>query len=73
SSDLCGFTIDRHIQATVNIGEVFLNTQNVARPDPAERHRMKIMERAFRKCKDAIIREASQCDELIGIYPLLST
>ncbi|NVM54470.1 MAG: IS200/IS605 family element transposase accessory protein TnpB [Candidatus Helarchaeota archaeon] len=69
----CGFTIDRHIQATLYIGEVFLNTQNVARPDPAERHQMTITERAFRKCKDAIIREASQCDEIIGIYPLLST
>ena len=69
----CGFTMDRHIQATLNIGEVFLNTQNVARPDPAERHQMTMMERAFRKCKDTIIREANQCAEIIGIYPLLTT
>jgi len=69
----CGFTIDRHILATLNIGEVFLKTQNVARSDPAERSRMTTMERAFRKCKDTIVREASQCDEIMGIYPLLST
>ncbi|NVM56190.1 MAG: hypothetical protein HWN66_21010, partial [Candidatus Helarchaeota archaeon] len=69
----CGFTIDRHILATLNIGAVFLKSQNVARSDPAERSRMPMMERAFRNCKDTIIREASQCDEIMGIYPLLST
>ncbi|NVM28413.1 MAG: hypothetical protein HWN65_06190 [Candidatus Helarchaeota archaeon] len=50
-----------------------IDSQDVARPDPAERHQMTMMERAFRKCKDTIIREASQGDEIIGIYPLLST
>jgi len=69
----CGFTIDRHVLATLNIGEVFLKTQNVARSDPAERSRMTMMERAVRNCKETIIREASQSNEIMGIYPLLST
>ncbi|NVM54573.1 MAG: IS200/IS605 family element transposase accessory protein TnpB, partial [Candidatus Helarchaeota archaeon] len=47
----CGFSIDRHVLATLNIGEVFLTTQNVARSDPAERSRMTMMERAVRNCK----------------------
>ncbi|NVM27360.1 MAG: IS200/IS605 family element transposase accessory protein TnpB [Candidatus Helarchaeota archaeon] len=69
----CGFTIDRHILATLNIAEVFLSTQDVARPDPAERSRMTMMARAVRNCKDTIIREASHRDEIIGIHPVLST
>ena len=69
----CGFTMERHILATLNIAEVFLNTQNVARPDPAERHQMTMMARAVRNCKDTIIREASQNDKIMGIYPVLST
>ncbi len=69
----CGFSIGRHILATLNIGEVFLKAQNVASSDPAERSRMTMMERAVRNCKDTIIREASQCDEIMGSYPLLST
>ncbi len=69
----CGFTIGRHVLATLNIGEVFLKTQNVARSDPAERSRMTMMERAVRNCKETIIREASQDHEISGIYPLLST
>jgi IS605 OrfB family transposase len=68
----CGFTIGRHVLATLNIGEVFLKTQNVARSDPAERSRMTMMERAVRNCKETIIREASQDHEISGIYPLLS-
>jgi putative transposase len=69
----CGFRINRHILATLNIGEVFLKSQNVARSDPAERSQMTMMERAVRNCKETIIREASQCDEIIGMYPLSST
>ncbi|MHA1356921.1 MAG: hypothetical protein ACTSRC_02310 [Candidatus Helarchaeota archaeon] len=51
----CGFSIDRHILATLNIGEVFLKTQNVASTDPAERSRMTMMERAVRNCKETQI------------------
>ena len=69
----CGFSIDRHVLATLNIGEVFLKTQNVARSDPAERSRMTMMERAVRNCKETIIREASQDHEIMRIYLLLST
>jgi|GEM_PF-847122 len=69
----CGFTMDRHIQATFNIAEVYLDTQNVARSDPAERSQMTRMERAFCKCKDTILQEASQGNEIMRQYPLLST
>ncbi len=69
----CGFSIGRHILATLNIGEVFLKSQHVARSDPAERSRMTMMERAVRNCKETIIREASQDHELTGSYQLLYT
>jgi putative transposase len=69
----CGFSIDRHVLATLNIGEVFLKSQYVARSDPAERSRMTMMERAVRNCKDTIIREAGQDHEIMGMYPLLLT
>ncbi|MFX1293892.1 MAG: IS200/IS605 family accessory protein TnpB-related protein [Promethearchaeota archaeon] len=69
----CGFTIDRHILATLNIGEIFLKSQHAARSDPAERSRMTMMERAVWNCKEPIIREASQDHEMRGMDPLLST
>ncbi|MFX1296565.1 MAG: zinc ribbon domain-containing protein [Promethearchaeota archaeon] len=69
----CGFTIDRHSQATLKIAEIFLSTQDVARADPAKRSRMTTMVRTFRKCKEIIVREASQGDEIMGMYSLLST
>ncbi len=69
----CGFSIDRHVLATLNIGEIFLNTQHVASSGPAERSQMTMMERAVRNCKETIIREASQDHEIMGIYPLLLT
>jgi len=67
---ICAFWLGRFIMD----GRVmYRDAQNVARSDPAERSRMTMMERAVRNCKETIIREASQCDEIIGIYPLLST
>ncbi|NVM29428.1 MAG: hypothetical protein HWN65_11365 [Candidatus Helarchaeota archaeon] len=52
---------------------MYRDDQNVARPDPAERSRMTMKERAVRNCKETIIREASQSNEIMGIYPLLFT
>ena len=68
----CGFVINRHFQATSNIIEKYLTTQNVASSDPAERHRMTMMVREFRKFNEAIIRDASQYDNVVGNYPILS-
>ena len=68
----CGFTINRQIQAPVNIAEKFLNkrlkksnkNKNVARPVPAERQLMKTMLGELREFKERIVRDASQYDEL---------
>ena len=67
---ICAYWLGRFIMD----GRVMCReTQDVARPDPAERSRMTMMARAVRNCKDTIIQEASQRDEIIGIYPVLST
>ncbi len=69
----CGFSINRHFQATFNIIEVFLKNQNVASSDPAERRQMKTMAGELLKFKESIVRDASQCDKIIQNYPILST
>lgn len=69
----CGFKINRHFQATFNIVNKFIENQDVASSDSAERHRMKMMAGELRKFKESIIGDASQYDKINGIYPLLST
>ena len=77
----CGFTIDRQIQAPINIAEKYLNkrlkklnkNKNVASPVPAERQLMKTMLGELREFKERIVRDASQSDELYHSISLLST
>ncbi|MFX1293487.1 MAG: zinc ribbon domain-containing protein [Promethearchaeota archaeon] len=69
----CGFSIDRHVLATLNIGDGFLETQNEASIDPAERSRMARMARIVRNYKETMIQEANQDHEMRGMGPLLST
>lgn len=69
----CGFSINRHFQATFNIIEAFLKSQNVASSDPAERRQMKTMAGELCKFKESIVRDASQCGKVIQNYPILST
>jgi putative transposase len=55
----CGFSMNRHLQATMNIVEKYLLKvdKNVARTDPAERQRMTVLGGEFR---ETIARGASQ-------------
>ncbi|MFX0099454.1 MAG: zinc ribbon domain-containing protein [Candidatus Hodarchaeota archaeon] len=69
----CGFTMNRHLLATINIAEEYFKNQHVASTVPAEGHHMKAMRGAFRKCKETITGDASQHNEFIEIYPNLST
>ena len=77
----CGFTINRQIQAPINIAEKFLTTRlkksnknkNVASPVPAERQLMKTMLGELREFKERIVRDASQYDELYHSISILST
>jgi len=76
----CGFTINRQIQAPVNIAEKYLNkrlkksnkNKHVASPVPAERQSMKIMLGELREFKERIIRDASQYNELYHSISILS-
>ncbi|MFX1296862.1 MAG: zinc ribbon domain-containing protein [Promethearchaeota archaeon] len=76
----CGFTINRQIQAPINIAEKFLNkrlkksnrNKRVARPVPAERQLMKTMLGELREFKEHIVRDASQYDELYYSISMLS-
>ncbi len=77
----CGFTINRQIQAPLNIAERYLNTRlkkinknkNVASPVPAEGQLMKTMLGELREFKEHIVRDASQGDEVYHSLSLLST
>lgn len=69
----CGFKINRHLQASFNITEVFLKNEDVASSDPAERHHMKLMVGEFCKFKESIIGDANQYYRTIQNYPVLST
>ncbi|MFX1294178.1 MAG: recombinase family protein [Promethearchaeota archaeon] len=56
------------------IMKVLMKDRAFIRSDPVERSRMMMrMERAVRNCKETIIREASQCNEIREMYPLLPT
>lgn len=76
----CSFTINRQIQASLNIAEKYLNkglkksnkSKNVASPVPAERQLMKPMLGELREFKERIVRDASQYDEFYHSIPLLS-
>ncbi len=76
----CGFSINRQIQAPVNIVEKYLNkrlkksnkNKNVASPVPAERQSMKTMFGELREFKERIVRDASQHDELYHSISILS-
>jgi putative transposase len=69
----CGFSVNRHFQATANIIENFIKNQNVASSGPAEGRQMKMMVGELRKLKESIVQDASQCDKIIQNYSLLST
>ncbi len=68
----CGFRVNRHFQATFNIVNRFIEHQDVASSDSAERYRMKMMAGELRKFKESVIGDASQYDRINGINPLLS-
>jgi putative transposase len=77
----CGFTINRQIQAPINIAEKYLTkrlkktnkNKNVASPVPAERQLMKTMLGELREFKERIVRDASQSNEIYHSLSLLST
>jgi IS605 OrfB family transposase len=76
----CWFTINRQIQAPVNIAEMYLKkrlkksnkNKNVARPVPAERQLMKTMLGELREFKERIFRDASQRNDLYHSISILS-
>ncbi len=76
----CGFTINRQIQAPINIAKKYLmdrlknfsKHKNVASPVPAERRLMKIMLGELCEFKEHIIRDASQYDELYHSISIFS-
>ena len=76
----CGFTINRQIQAPINIAEKFLTNRlkksnknkNVASPVPAERQLMKTMLGELREFKERMVRDASQYDEMYHSISILS-
>ncbi|MFX0101443.1 MAG: zinc ribbon domain-containing protein [Candidatus Hodarchaeota archaeon] len=68
----CGYTINRHFLATINIAGKYLKNQNVASSVPAERQQMKMMHGAFRKCKETIIQGAICNENVETISTILS-
>jgi putative transposase len=69
----CGFKINHHFQATVNIVHRFLKNQDVASSDSAERYQMKMMARELRKFKDSLIGDTSQYNNIDDLYSFLTT
>ncbi|MFX1296029.1 MAG: hypothetical protein ACFFD2_14415 [Promethearchaeota archaeon] len=55
----------------LEVANIFLESQDIARDNPAERSGMTT--RAFHNCKNTIVREAKQCDEIMGMDLFLST
>ena len=76
----CEFTINRQVQAPINIAEKYLNmkvkkpitNKYVASPVPAERQLMKTMLGDLREFKERIVRDASQDDELYHCISIIS-
>ena len=76
----CGFTINRQIQAPINIAEQYLNkrlkksnnNKHVTSPVPVERQLMKTMLGELREFKERIVRNASQYDKIFHSISILS-
>ena len=66
----CGFTMNRHLHATMNIVQKYLDNQHVASADPAEELQMNVMSGEFCKLVETITGGTSQIDE---VYLKLST
>jgi IS605 OrfB family transposase len=66
----CGFTMNRHLHATMNIVSKYLDNQDVASADPAEGFQMNVTSGEFRELVEAVAGGINQANES---YPLLST
>ena len=74
----CGFTINRHLLALINIFGVFWQdlqnkSQDVASPVPAEGIQMKMSDGEFRELKETVIRGLSQVAKNTEMVLLLPT
>jgi len=74
----CGFTVNRHLLALINIFGVYLqdlqqSPQDVASPVPAEGVQMKMTDGEFRELKETVIRGLSQVPQSTEMVLLLST
>jgi putative transposase len=77
----CGYTIDRQVQAPINIAEKYIekkltqweDNKDVASSVPAERQLMKTVLRELREFKDLIVRDVSQIDERYNFISFVST
>jgi len=73
----CGFTVNRHLLALINIFGVFWQDlqqipKDVASPVPAEEVQMKITEGEFRKLQETVIQGLSQVAKTTEMVLLLS-
>lgn len=60
----CGFTMNRHLHATVNIVKKYLDNKHVASADPAEEFQMNVTSGEFCKLVETITGGTSQMDEI---------
>lgn len=59
----CGFTMNRHLHATMNIVKRYLDNQHVASADPAEAFQMNVTSGEFCKLVETVTGGTSQMDE----------